>query len=140
MIHSNSILNAVLAKLTVKELEDLLVIKEFPSVRRDNPLSSATISVGAESVTVEKDSEKNRITDEYSQMIVKVRLTLCVPKALGGDVCYNILDRVIAALKPLVSEYKVLEIESKELKYSTALKSLVMPITITVSAGNVYES
>lgn len=140
MIHSNSILNAVLAKLTVNELGDLLVIKEFPSVRRDNPLSSATISVGAESVTVEKDSEKNRITDEYSQMIVKVRLTLCVPKTLGGDVCYNILDRVIAALKPLISEYKVLKIESKELKYSTSLKSLVMPITITVSAGNVYES
>ena len=139
MIHSNSILNAVLAKLTVNELGDLFVIREFPSVRRDNPLSSATISVGAESVTVEKDSEKNRITDEYSQMIVKVRLTLCVPKTLGGDVCYNILDRVIAALKPLISEYKVLKIESKELKYSTSLKSLVMPITITVSAGNVYE-
>lgn len=139
MIHSNSILNAVLAKLTVNELGDLLVIREFPSVRRDNPLSSPTISVGAESVTVEKDSEKNRITDEYSQMIVKVRLMLCIPKTLGGDVCYNILDRVIAALKPLISEYKVLKIESKELKYSTSLKSLVMPITITVSAGNVYE-
>ena len=141
MIYSNMILNAVLATMMDRdEFDNISIIKEFPRERRDNPLMGAVISLGAESVTVKKLSDKEKIEPDSSPMTIKVKLTVCVPKVLGGNYCYDVLDRIIEAMGDLVSQYKVVAIESGELKYSSSLRTLVMPVIITVDAGNAYAT
>ncbi|MBE6799547.1 MAG: hypothetical protein E7525_07255 [Ruminococcaceae bacterium] len=141
MIYSNLIMNAVLATMAGKKtFEDIAIIKEFPRERRDNPLGGVVISLGAESISVKKLSDKNGIEAAASPMTVKVKLTVCVPKSYGGNHCYDVLDRIIEALGELITTYNVASIESGELKYSSTLRALVLPVTVTIDAGNVYEA
>lgn len=140
MIYSNTIMNAVLATMAGKDkFKGISIIKEFPKERRDNPLNGVVISLGAESVSVKKLSDKEKIEPQSSPMTVKVKLNVCVPKSYGGNHCYDVLDRIIEAMGDLISNYKVVSVESGELKYSPTLRTLVMPVVITIDAGNAYE-
>lgn len=139
MIDCNSVLNAVMsALLSDGNMSNVTVMKEFPSEKRDSPVDGAMVTVGADGVTIERDNGNIKLSKDNSPMTISVKLLLCVPKAFGGNMCYEIFDRVMNSLCTLIPKYSILGIKSGEVRYSTMIKALVLPINVTVSIGNVY--
>lgn len=139
MINCNSFLNEVMGVLLSDEnLSDVTVIKEFPSVKRDAPVDEAMVTVGADCVTVERDNGNMKLLKGNSPMTISVKLLLCVPKSFGGNMCYDIFDRVMNALCALVPDHSIMGIKSGEVRYSTMIKALILPINVIFSVESAY--
>ena len=139
-MHSQKLINNLCTCFLLDDtLSDITVTPEFPSVKQDLPLQKTVISIGLEGITVSGAEKGLQITAEVSPIYYDIGLTLCVPKTKSGTECHNAVDRVLKALTPIVMEYFVTDISVGELKYSSALGALTVPITLRIYNGNAYK-
>lgn len=139
MFQSKSLIDeTVNALLTSSELSDIDVISEFPSKRRDMPLCKVTVSVGAERVAVKPFEKGSFVLPGASPMTICLKVLICAPRNTTGIVCYDVLDRVMSVLLSTLSYRGITEMETGEMKFSSSLNGLYLPLNITVSLGNVY--
>lgn len=114
------------------DLEDIDFISEFPSTRHDIPLRRVTVSVGVDTLKFSPVEDASVIVPGRGMETVKIKLMVCSPRACSGMVCYDATDRIIAALKVLSSKFAVASIETGQMKYSSSINGLCVPIDITV--------
>lgn len=133
------LIDHIVATLSANEaLSDTMVITEFPSKRQDIPLENAIVSVGLEGIDVTGVGDALRIAAQASPINYTIGLTLCVPKSATGSVCHSKVDNILSALSAFVAEYSVTDITVGQMKYSSTLSALTVPITLKVFNGNAY--
>lgn len=138
MTPCKTVIENIIGTLKSSELSDIDLVSEFPSKRRDIPLRRATVSVGVEKVKVTPAEDASVIAAGASPETIRVKLMICVPRDFSGINCYDILDRIVLRLGLVVSSCSVTAIETGEMKYSSALNGLCLPLTVTIAAGNAY--
>lgn len=139
MTTSSKLIDAVVAKLSgYSALKNVTIVNEFPAIKRDIPLSQPTVSVGVDRLSVALAEGYTKLAIDASPATVRIKLTVCVPKSMTGLDCYGILDGIVAAFNDLALFFNIIGIESGELKYSSSLGVLVLPLTVTFDAGNAF--
>lgn len=112
-------------------------IHEFPGTKQDIPLTSPIVSVGAERVAVTRKTADTTLSDSSSAS-VRLKFCICVPKSLSGRACYAVFDKLMAVTETLLSRYSLTKIVTEEMKYSSTVNGLILPVIMTVSLGNAY--
>ena len=120
------------------DLKDIDFISEFPSERHDIPLCRVTVSVGVDALTFSPAEDAWAIVPGRGMETVKVKLMVCSPRDCSGMVCYEATDKIISALKVFPSEFIVTSIEIGQMKYSSSINGLCVPIDITVLEENAF--
>ena len=139
MIKCNDAINKVVGILKSDEtLSDIDFFSEFPSKRRDIPLRKVTVSVGVEALKLLPAMDASVIATGTANERLIIKLTVCAPRNLDGSECYDALDRIIVSLKSLCSSYSVISIETGQIKYSSSINGLCIPVSVTVMKENTY--
>lgn len=139
MIKCNAVINKVVEVLKSDEtLSDIDFFSEFPSKRRDIPLRKVTVSVGVEALTLSPAMDASVIATGTANERLIIKLTVCAPRNLNGSECYDALDRIIVSLKSLCSSYSVTSIVTGQVKYSSSINGLCIPVGITIVKENTY--
>lgn len=140
-VHCDAIIRAICHMLTADEgLKNAVVCREFPNVKQDIPLTKTIISVGLEGIEITCAENYTTIHANESPIYYKIGVTVCVPKRQTGETCHETVDKVIAALKAVVMNYSTTDVKVGQLKYSSALGALTVPITVRIFNGNVYRA
>lgn len=133
------LIDYIVSTLSANEaLTDMAVITEFPSKKQDIPLKKTVVSVGLEGINVTGVEKGVSVSAEASPINYTIGLTLCVPKSATGSVCHGAVDSILDALATFVAEYSVTDITVGQMKYSSTLGALTVPITVKIFNGNAY--
>lgn len=139
MTSCNAIIGAIISTLSADaNLSGVEFLKEFPAVRRDTPLKKVAVSVGVDKLKVQLAEEKLKLSAGAAPTTVRAKLTLCAPKTFTGQTCYGIIHNIVKGLGAMAANYNITGVETGELKYSSALGLLVLPITVTFSVGHAF--
>ena len=139
-MHAKELIEMLCNSLSSNEnLEDIKIISEFPSVKQEVPLQKTVVSIGLEGVSITTTKINTQILLDASPVNYKIGMTLCVPKKGTGASCHDAVDRLLDALKPIVCEYSVTDIDVGAMKYSSTLGALTVPITVNIYNGNAYK-
>ncbi len=120
--------------------EGIAFIPEFPSSKQDLPLTSPVVSVGVEQICAEPGELQTKLEVGASPSTVKLKLLICVPKSIAGIDCYGVFDKVIAATAGILNKYTVLSVATEQMKYSSTINGLVLPLEIELSSGHAYTA
>lgn len=119
-------------------LWDIEFVNEFPNKKHDLPLRYPIVSVGVDEVNIFPIEEYNSIYFGRSPSTARLKLCICVPNSSGGNACYDVLDRVINATTSILKMYTLIGIKTDEMKYSSSISGLVIPLYITVDTGHAF--
>lgn len=120
------------------ELSDITFIAEFPGKRHDLPLRGKIVSVGVDKVNISPADDATTLEYNKSPATMRVKMCICAPSTTNGADCYNVLDRILQKSEILISQWKVASIDTGELKYSSSIAGLLLPIFITVNIKSMY--
>ena len=141
MISVESLINNICNKLNSSAYSSgVKYVPEFPKKKQDMPLRSPIVSVGADKITVEPQKDATSLKKGASPSYVRLKFYICVPKSSTGNACYAVLDKFIAASKSLLETHTIIGIETEEMKYSSSVNGLVLPVVLTLSTGHAYSA
>ena len=120
------------------DLSHVVFYCDYPNGKHDQPLRRPTVLVGIDEIRVDCVEEQSKIRVGSSPCTVCVNLCLCVPKEINGFNGYGAFDSLLKACKELLSVYDIVEMTGGEMKYSSSLDCLVMPLAIVINNGNAF--
>lgn len=140
-MHCDAVIRAICHILSADDgLKNAVVCREFPNVKQDIPLTKTVISVGLEGIEISCALGTNVISAEQSPIYYKFGVTVCVPKRQTGESCHETIDKVMNALSAIVLNYSTTDVKVGQIKYSSTLGALTVPITIRIYNGNAYKA
>ncbi len=123
-------LNTVISILTAAVSEDAEVMKEFTGQKQEIPLTKTVVSAGIKKTDVKYERDEEGIT---IQRRITVEALICAPKKSNSSHLFMLLDKmfsgIISAHGTRISLYGF---SSDNIKYSSSLGALVLPLYITV--------
>lgn len=139
MIMCSKTVDAVFNALSSSALlADAKVIKDFPSVKQDMPLLVPIVSVGLGGASVLSGDETPILSKDNASGTVNVKINICSPKSKTGSEIISLLDRVLSALSSVFSSLKAQIVDIEEIKYSSSLGCLLIPLSLKITDSNPF--
>lgn len=120
-------------------LSDAKVIRDFPSIKQDMPLEVPIVSVGLGGASLQSSDEAAILSKDNALGTVEVKISICSPKSKAGSEAISLLDRVLSALSSVLSSVKAQIVDIEEIKYSTSLGCLLIPLSLKVTNINPFS-